>query len=358
MKTRMIMVKIMKIMKIIFMIKRNKKISKEDFQKILNDEKRKLFSEEIINFAIKYCIKRNDGDEVFNKILNYIDDKKLKEQISINYKINSHYLSNKVFCLSFRTNKYDYNYCINSENYEFTDDSDDFYSANYFNDSCEYSHYYNGKSFSLSIREENNNCVPTYKDSKLTLSSDCYAGYYLTSDDKAIDSSSLDSCTSEKKCKLFYCKTEESKEINCYEDNTTNSYILFKLNSSKVLSCSGGSCNVVDSKGYYINKGYDKTVNTVIKCNKNGCDYYTNDKIQNTCAYSKVGGVVRIESKLYFCSTTDDKGNVEISTDNEEVYQKATIGIGSTDPFTEEVLTNSKTYLLKTGKNAMVVIPE
>ncbi|ORX82473.1 hypothetical protein BCR32DRAFT_292631 [Anaeromyces robustus] len=215
------------------------------------------------------------------------------------------------------------------------------------------------KSFSLYIRD-NDKCVPTYENSKLTLSSDCDEGYYLVSDGKAITSSTLNTCQDGKSCNLYFCQTKESKSIECQEAKSTNGYILFELKKNLVLKCSDGICNVLSYMGYFINGGYDKQVNTVIMCNimNKECEYYLNEKIQNDCAYSKVGGVVRIEDKLYFCSSTNNKDSVEISADSKENYKKINIDVGSYDPFADQVLTNSRTYLVKVGNKAMVIVPE
>lgn len=137
---------------IIYMLslyKKKEKISQKDFQKLLFNEKRKLFNHKIIDFAMKYCIKRDDGEEILNLILYYIDDEKIKSETLLNYTINKLHLSKMSFGWSYRTSQYDHNYCIVNnvdENDEYSSEpgseSNDHYSSNYFNDSNEYSYLY------------------------------------------------------------------------------------------------------------------------------------------------------------------------------------------------------------------------
>ncbi|OUM67502.1 hypothetical protein PIROE2DRAFT_5029 [Piromyces sp. E2] len=52
------------------------KVSTCDFQKFISNEKRKLFIDKIIDFSLKYCIKRDDGEEILNSIHCYFDNEK------------------------------------------------------------------------------------------------------------------------------------------------------------------------------------------------------------------------------------------------------------------------------------------
>jgi len=181
-------------------------------------------------------------------------------------------------------------------------------------------------------------------------------GSYLLEEGKkeAINGDTIKSCTKEKPCQAIYCKTDE---YTCTEAVHLNSYTLFKMDEKTLLTCNESKCYPIDVEGFYLNGGLDRQTNPVIKCDKNnGCKNIMYADIKSSCEDVSIGNIIHVnDDKYYYCASKKNDDKIQIGGTEEKVL-KTTIPVGSTHPFTGEVLQTGTELVLKSGNNALTVV--